>query len=281
MIKTKIIIYITLLPINLIFSQNYFYSLSFGNFSNATSFHINPQGFLFVIDQSNNEIIKLDTLGNLIKTIGGYGWDNLSFDSPEDIFTNTLNIYVADKNNDRIQIFDKDLNYLSSFVSRSTIDENTTFRYPTSVGVSNQGDFFILDSDNARILKFGFDGKFLTTIGGLDAGTFSLRNPKKFAISSDSRIITLDNNQLVIFDQFGNNISKLDLYSKPVNINSTLFGLTVVYDDKIDVSINPNILDFVTFRLESQLNFKDALIYNTKLYILTSDSILVYNSIPN
>jgi len=253
---------------------------SIGNFRGASSFHINPPGFIFVIDPANNDIIKLDTLGNVIKSIGGYGWDNLSFDDPTDVFTNTLNIYVADKNNDRIQIFDKDMNYLSSFSSKYIRDENNNFRYPTGVGVSGQGDFFILDSDNARILKFSFNGTFLTTIGSYDSGTFALRNPQKFTILPGGRILVIDNNELVIFDQFGNSVSKNTLNFNPVNINSTSFGITIVSDDTIYFSTNLNNYQLTEFAL-GLTDIKDALIFNSKIYVLTPESIHIFKFLSN
>ena len=93
-----------------------------GSFNFASSLSINSSGNLYVADTGTNEIIELDTLGNILKTIGGFGRKELSFDLPDDVFANTLNVYVADKNNDRIQIFDKDLNFLSSFkASRNPI----------------------------------------------------------------------------------------------------------------------------------------------------------------
>lgn len=250
-----------------------------GNFQNASAFHINPQGSLYVIDQDKNEIIKMDTLGNIVKTIGGYGRNNLSFDSPEDIFTTTLNVYVADKNNDRIQIFDKDLNFLSSFYSSSIHNENTSFRYPSGVGLSNQGDFFILDSDNSRILKFSFNGTFLTTIGSYDAGSFALSNPVKFVLSSSEKILVIDQSQIVVFDSFGNNITKIALNFEPTNINSTANGITIISEDRIDYSLQPNSYNFNTFIPETKDVLRDALIFNSKMYVLTSTTIHIYKII--
>jgi len=83
----------------------------FGKFSNAVSFSINPVGSIYITDADKNEIIKLDTLGNELNRIGGYGWNPAAFDFPADIFAQTLKVYVADKNNNRIQVFDKDLNF--------------------------------------------------------------------------------------------------------------------------------------------------------------------------
>ena len=82
-----------------------------GEFENASSFFINQTGFIFISDIQRNEISKYDTAGNKIISIGGYGWNESSFDEPVDIYATTLDVYVTDMNNHRIQIFDKLANY--------------------------------------------------------------------------------------------------------------------------------------------------------------------------
>lgn len=249
-----------------------------GSFENANSFSINPTGFIFVTDKDRNEIIKLDTLGNVIKTIGGYGWNESLFDEPADVFANTLNIFVADKNNHRVQIFDKDLNYLSSIKS----GENTSsesFRYPTGITVSDQGELFILDSDNTRILKYNMRGEFQLQIGSFESGNFALNNPKNFSIVGGQKIFVTDGKELIIFDQFGNGLSKINLEYEPININSTSRFLTITDGTNIyfaNLSAPEIPLSFNSFFRPTELEIKDTFIFNNKLFILTPATILIY-----
>lgn len=250
-----------------------------GKFKDARAFSISPSGFIFVADEAANEIIKLDTLGKIQYTIGGYGWSASSFDNPSDIFASTLNVYVADKNNDRIQIFDKDLNFLSQFKTNDRSEEQL-FRYPIGVFVSNQGDLFILDSDNSRLLKYNLRGEFLFTIGGYDAGSFALNNPTKFTIAANQLIYVLDSNLLFSYDLFGNGISKIKLQFKPVNINSTFTGITLTDGKNIYYSERSNfrsVVDLKIFSANLTNDIRDAQIFNSKLYVLTSTTIFIYN----
>ncbi len=247
-------------------------------FKAANSFSINDGSIFFVTDSDKSEIVKLDTLGNLIKVIGGFGWQESSFDYPSDIFGSTLNVYVADMNNDRIQIFDKDLNFLSS-IKGNNQNYDYSFRYPSCVSVSNQGDLFILDSDNTRILKYNLRGEYLLQIGGFDAGNYSLSNPIKFALTQNENVLVIDNNDLVLFDQFGNGISKTHLDFNPVNINSTYYGVTLtdgknVYYSNADSKYESD--SFKMFTPASEMNVKDALLFKSKLYILTPNSIQIF-----
>ena len=220
MMKTKHYLSILLFVIyNYSSAQSIIYSGQIGAFTNANSFSINPAGFVFVSDIATNEITKLDTLGKTLKSIGGYGWNESSFDFPSHIFATALNVYIADKNNHRIQFFDKDLNFLSEFSTTDKPDDKIKFKYPLCVSVSNQGDLFLLENDNKRILKFNIRGQYQTAIGSFDSGIYSLTNPKKFILTEDLKIMLIDSKLLIIYDQFGNAIKKTSLEFEPISIS--------------------------------------------------------------
>lgn len=261
-------------------AQDFHLTNEIGHFNSAASLSVNQSGFIFASDAGTNEIVKMDTLGNVLKTIGGYGRENYLFDEPADIFANTLNVYVADRNNDRIQIYDKDLNYLSSFSTSLSADENYFFRYPTGIAVYSQGDLFVLDSDNARILKFNFRGEFQTAIGGYDNANYVFDNPKKIAMNGGGKIIVIDEAALVLFDTFGNFIKRQDLDFEPdnININSGYICLSadsVIYYSKIDDNPSNNFL-FNSFEPGLNEKIEDAVIFNSKLYLLTGTKIFIY-----
>lgn len=249
-----------------------------GNFSSASSFAINPYGIIFVTDDLKNEIIKLDTLGNVIKSIGGYGWDNSSFDCPTDVFSNVLNVFVADKNNNRIQFFDKDLNFLSQLSTQESGDERYSFRYPTSVAASNQGDLYVLDSDNQRILKFNLRGEFISEFGGIEAGEFRMTNPAKFCLDDNFNLLAIEGNSLFVFDQFGNGKKKVALPFTAKNINSIFNWITIV--DGKSALVFSSTLDYSSqiksIKLDLAEEVIDACVFKSKLYVLTSTEIFIY-----
>jgi len=268
---------------NFIFAQTLIKTGEIGSFGGAKSFSINSAGYIFVSDSSMNEIIKLDTTGNVAKRIGGYGWNESSFDNPTDVFVTTLNVYISDKNNNRIQIFDKDLNYISQFSTQNSTDTRYIFAYPTCSAVSTQGDLFILDSDNKRILKFNSRNEFQTEIGGFDAGAYSLLNPINFTISSSGKILVVDPPSIVMFDQFGNGLRKIKLPLSPSNINSSFQIITVNNKSQISLfntteletgNINP-----VALSPGNEDEILDSFVFNKKLYILTKNSISIYKII--
>ena len=275
MIRTLILIFF------LVSSSQYTQSLIFeeeiGAFKDAGAFFITANDFIYVTDLAENEVYKLDMQGMVLDFIGGYGWTESAFDGPVDIYANTLNVYVTDRNNDRIQIFDKDLNFLSIFESDDITNPDYRFAYPVSGGISSIGDLFILDSDNSRVLKYNLRGDFLLEIGNYDAGEFALSNPVKLAIARDSKLFVLDRKQVFIFDQFGGGLTKLNLDFEPTNMNITS-GILSINNKKELKLLNLSDTNKGFMKLGNFLSsdIVEAAIYKEKLFILTQNDIKIY-----
>jgi len=267
----------------LAFPQKYQFENKIGQFVNASSFYINPTGFIYVTDINTDEITVLDTLGNIVKNIGGYGWRQSAFDNPADIYADALKVYVTDKNNHRIQRFDKNLNFNFQIITRQSDIEEERFGYPLSAVMSNQGDIFILDSENSRIVKFDIFGNFLQNFGGYDYGNYALQKPAQLAVSMQNNIFVIDGNQIIIFDQYGNGNRKITGIEEFNSIRIIFEWLTVTSKDKIyianlrspEMSLREVLLD----GLEDKLEIVSALIFGNKLYVLSKKEILIFNRI--
>lgn len=188
-------------------AEEFLFDKSIGKFNSASAISVNAAGFIYVTDRSRDEIYKLNEAGDLLARQGGYGWNTGAFDDPADVYAGILNVYVADMNNHRIQVFDKDLNFLYSLEGRNSGNRNNEgqaeFEYPAAVSVSNQGDVFVSDSENRRIVKLSPDGSRRMTFGGYDAGEFQLSHPMGLAVTNNNTVAVIDREKLVLFDQFG------------------------------------------------------------------------------
>lgn len=253
------------------------YSGEIGKFQSASAFSYSPAGFFFITDAYTNELIKLDTLGRKIVDIGGYGWQSSSFDNPVDVFSTTLNVYVADKNNNRIGIFDKDLNFITQFSNNSGDDEE--FGYPLSCCVSTNGDLFILDGENRKVIKYDQNGRFLLRFGSFDSGDFILSDPKSLTITHDNKVVVLDNTNLVFFDQFGNGLTRLAIGNDVKNVNVTFNNMVITSAQKIFTSDlqapSPEITNLILPGNEWD-NIVEGLIVGNNLYLLTPKNILLF-----
>jgi DNA-binding beta-propeller fold protein YncE len=265
----------------LAFPQKYQFENKIGQFVNASSFYVNPAGFIYVTDIRTDEITVLDTLGNLILNIGGYGWRQSAFDYPADIYADALKVYVVDKNNHRIQRFDKNLNFNFQIFTRNSEIEQERFGYPLSAVMSNQGDIFILDSENSRIVKFDIFGNFLQNFGGYDYGTYALQKPVQLAVSMQNNIFVIDRNQIIMFDQYGNGNAKITGIEEYTSMRIIFEWLTVTSKDKIYIanlrSPEMSLREVLLEGIEDKLEIVSALIFNNKLYVLSKKEILIFN----
>ena len=277
--KTILSILVTLLFTLSAYAQNYVFQGQIGNFRNASSFCITSAGFFYVTDKTSDEVFKLDTLGNKLKDTGGYGWTESTFDQPVDVFATPLNVYVSDKNNHRIQRFDKNLNFISQLYTRDDPNNDERFGFPLCCVTSNQGDMYILDSENKRIIKFNTFGQFVQDFGGFDAGAYALSDPKKMAVSPNNDIYVLDDKKLIIFDQYGNGLRMISLNENFNDINITGNNLTLTSDSLIYIANfkNPYIeLSKLALVASPGDGFVSSLIFMKKLYVLTNNEIWIF-----
>ena len=253
-----------------------------GKFERASSFYITANGFIYVSDAGKDEIVMFDTVGNNLKSFGGYGWDENSFDEPSDVFADPLSIYVADKNNHSIKRFDKNLNYLSSLYKRESDNSEERFGYPLSCATSNQGELYFIDSENERVMKFDMSGNFISNIGGFDAGKYQLSNPTQLAIASSNNVFVIDGKDVVVFDQYGNGISS-------ISVEKNLKSIRILFD-QIIICAEYEIFHSFLKDPDAKLNklslsgieipeIISAILLNNKLYVLTKKSVLIFNKI--
>ncbi len=271
-----------LLLCNTMHAQKYIYNGSIGRFSNATAFSFSPSGFIYVADDDYDEIIMLDTLGNVLKNVSDFGWGSSSYFTPSSVYcSNTFIVYVSDFYNDKIYKLDKDLNILTSIEGASLIGADVTFARPVGVVTSDFGDLFILDSEFKRVLKFDYFGNYSMNFGGYDRGLNAVTNPEGLAVSEDQMLIILDNNSLLIYDTFGNSFGKYPQYEDFNSINA--YGRVMTLTSRDKVFINRSSADKTGFRETELIEAPDtdffisALEFNGKLYILTRREIHLFD----
>jgi len=198
-----------------------------------------------------------------------------------DVFADALKVFVTDKNNHRIQRFDKNLNFIFQFYTRDSDIEEERFGYPLSAVTSNLGDVFILDSENNRILKFDLFGNYLMSIGGYDYGRYFLHDPKQLAISMRNNIYVLDGKEIYIYDNYGTAIGDIEIPEEMRSIRIIFQWLTINSDKKIYISnLNSKereLIEAILNGYDNEFEIVSSLVFNAKLYVLTPKNILIFS----
>jgi len=148
---------------------------------NAISVTSDRRGFIYVLDNESNEIIKFDENLKEVKRIGRKGWNNGEFDSPTNIDGSSgLDIYVTDGVNYRIQRFDLNLSYISSLITNSsTFDEKLKFNTPVASIVLNMNALYVVDGENKRIVYYPDGITPITYFGGFQSAQKPFVEPVK------------------------------------------------------------------------------------------------------
>jgi hypothetical protein len=97
-----------------------------GRFRQVTDVAFGPDGDIFITDgYINSRIAKADKDGNWIKSWGNRGTNPGEFNTPHNIAADAKgNVYVADRGNRRIQVFDSDGKFLRIMTIDVPFDEN-------------------------------------------------------------------------------------------------------------------------------------------------------------
>ncbi len=114
-----------------------------------------PNGDIYVADgYGNHRIVHLDKYGKFIRTWGEQGPEAGNFDNPHNIVYYRNKLFVADRYNSRIQVFDLEGKHLTSW---------TNVGKPWGLAVSPEGNIYMTEGDAEQILKLDEDGNILGT----------------------------------------------------------------------------------------------------------------------
>ena len=211
----------------------------------GTTLAFDSAGNLYIVDQANNRVRRIDaktgiidtvagsgaatTLSSIGPAVGGFAGDGgpataaLLSQPSAMAFDAQGNLYILDRDNNRVRKVDPDGN-ISTIAGVGTWGFSgdggpaTKAEISTSNGIAVDaaGNVYIADSDNARIRKVDLKG-IITTIAGTGQPGFSgdggrakaaqLSNPAGLAVDAEGNLFILDG---PTFDFDSNRIRKID-----------------------------------------------------------------------
>jgi len=144
---------------------------------------------LLVVDTGNNRVQKFTKQGKFIETIISDNEDN-SLNMPWGIAVNhKAEIIVSDWRNNRICLYDSKGKFIKSFgeIAKSLEGDMLQLDGPAGLTIDDDGDIYVADRNNNRIVVYDRDGKYVTQFTG-DA---TLSKIGKTYIMSSPRVLRL------------------------------------------------------------------------------------------
>lgn len=125
-----------------------------------------PKGEIYVTQghgKGESRVLKFDADGEFVKTWGGEGAGPGQFNVPHSIVTDAKgNLYIADRSNQRIQVFDGEGNFLAEQKHPGT---------PCGLAMMKGGRHIMMAHGHAgKIIKLTLGGKVLGATGGQGKG---------------------------------------------------------------------------------------------------------------
>jgi DNA-binding beta-propeller fold protein YncE len=154
-------------------------------FNRPANLNFGPEGDLFIADgYGNSRVVHYSKDGEYLSQWGTKGTGDGEFNLVHDVaLDSTGRVYVADRINKRVQIFDQQGRFLGKWTDLGTVQG---LYY-----VKREDVLYMCDLD-ARILKVNLDGKVLGVIGSFGKRPGKIDIPHYLAVDSTGAVYVAD-----------------------------------------------------------------------------------------
>ncbi len=207
-----------------------------GQFTTIWDMCFDKNGNLYVVSHESNtgdnpRIQKFDTSHTCFLSFGTKGSGASQFLKPSGVAVDeSLNIYIADKGNGRVQKFGSDGAFINSFSGSSS--DSSKLESPEVICVYNN-EVFVADYSNSQyfstIKKFDGNGNFILKWGKKGDGDGEFLEINSLNVSSFGEIVVLDEYRIQFFTTSGSFIKIIDPFYD--NKNYLLRDITIINSD--------------------------------------------------
>ena len=102
------------------------------------------------------------------------------------------NLYIADRYNHRVQVFDQEGNFIRQFGNYGS--GNGEFNELTGIHVTPDGKVYVSEWHNARVQVFDAQGKFIRSMGQAGSGEGQLSGPHGVTVDDEGNVYVVEHN---------------------------------------------------------------------------------------
>lgn len=155
-------------------------------FNQPTGLSFLPNGDFYVSDgYGNSRVIQYTRNGEYVRRWGRKGTGDGEFDLVHDVVAGPDGrVYVADRTNERIQVFDRQGKFLAAWSGLGA---------PWGLAFAEKEKaLYMCDGKNNRVVKVGLDGKVLGTLGSFGKGPGRFDFAHHMAIDSEGALYVVE-----------------------------------------------------------------------------------------
>jgi sugar lactone lactonase YvrE len=186
---------------------------------------VDASGNLYVADSDNQRVQKFAANGEFALAWGSRAPDNAApppntFSQPWGIAVDKSgNVYVADTWNHRIQKFDANGKFVTTWGTNGDTHgvaqtSPSLFYGPRSIAIDAQGNLLVTDTGNKRVLKFSPNGEPLAQYGGVGSDNGKFLEQVGIAIDKQGNVFVADTWNLRV-QKFDSNFNYVAQWAVP------------------------------------------------------------------
>lgn len=128
-----------------------------------------PDGTFWVSDYALNKLVHFDRAGNVLSTLGTFGYDEGQFYYPNDfVVASDGRIVVVESYNFRLSVFGADGTFLHTIGAKGW--EEGKLMFPQYIAFDGQGNLHVTEMSTMRVSTFDPGGRFLRAVYPLKQG---------------------------------------------------------------------------------------------------------------
>ncbi len=154
---------------------------------------IDKKGNRFIADTGRDQILMFDKKNSFIRAYGVKGQFK-----PTDLLLTDDRMFVVDIAHHKIQVLSIEtgnLLYEMGTPGAAVVEENSKafeLFHPTNIKLGNDGNLYISDTGNYRVMVITPDGKFVRSIGVAGNGPGQFARPKGIALDKNNNLYVVD-----------------------------------------------------------------------------------------
>ncbi|MEN3185918.1 MAG: NHL repeat-containing protein [Atribacterota bacterium] len=151
-------------------------------------------GVVWVSDWGNNRVLAFTREGKLLKSIPG-------LQGPVGLALRSGKLFVVEQKGNQVKIFDT----VTGNVVVSLKPEKSSFREPRGIWVDGEGNIYVADTGNSRIVIFDSSGKEIDSLGKEGMGDGEFYYPRGITVDREGHIWIVDtaHNCVQVLDKSG------------------------------------------------------------------------------